>query len=556
MNTARRFGTAAMALAPGAVTFAAMYWSTLVPGRAAWVFAEHPRTADLATSQLGWMYFNDDLWRWPLGSNPHYGGLVGNSMLYSDSIPSVAVPLKLLFAAWPTGTPSQIAGLSLLIGLLMMSVLSFKLLSLWVSGNEAIPFIGTFFFVLAPRLLDSWAISSLFPQWVIVGALLIISLDLNIPRRTGSWCLLVFVSIGINPYVTAALFVLSAGDFAVRGFAARRLISALWGWLATIGMGVFGFWTWGGFAIPLSSGAAGSSLGAYSANVLSLVDPGGYSRFIGDLSGGTGEGFNYVGAGILALLVSAFGAWLFNRTRSRGRAHNPLLCTQRRQSIVILTATTIPLAVFATLPVLSIGSHVWTLPVPGPFAFLFEVFRSNARFMWPLMYAVILAGVALGSRINRRHGAVILLAGLVIQMLDLVPLMSSVREQVGRSTSSGLIHQAQLGSVLSSPDVAALEVIPAFPYPPDAPWREVGFAAFEAGLPLGSLGALARYDAQALLAVRGAGLVALETGALRADTVYMVSDDLYLQHLAGRVDVRDEYVISGWHFVRMANPAH
>ena len=37
-----------------------------------------------AVNQLSWFFFKNDIWRFPLGSNPNYGGELGNSIIFTD----------------------------------------------------------------------------------------------------------------------------------------------------------------------------------------------------------------------------------------------------------------------------------------------------------------------------------------------------------------------------------------------------------------------------------------------------------------------------------------
>ena len=52
--------------------------------------------SDPITAYLGWEYFRTSSWTVPLGKNPDYGLLNSNSIVYSDSIPLFAIPLKFL----------------------------------------------------------------------------------------------------------------------------------------------------------------------------------------------------------------------------------------------------------------------------------------------------------------------------------------------------------------------------------------------------------------------------------------------------------------------------
>ena len=50
---------------------------------------------DLAQYQLGWKFYREDIWRFPLGLNPNYGISNSSSIVYSDSIPLFAIFFKI-----------------------------------------------------------------------------------------------------------------------------------------------------------------------------------------------------------------------------------------------------------------------------------------------------------------------------------------------------------------------------------------------------------------------------------------------------------------------------
>ena len=51
---------------------------------------------ETSIAQTGWYFFKNDIWRFPLGSNPNYGISLGNSIIFSDSIPILALLFKSL----------------------------------------------------------------------------------------------------------------------------------------------------------------------------------------------------------------------------------------------------------------------------------------------------------------------------------------------------------------------------------------------------------------------------------------------------------------------------
>ena len=56
-----------------------------------WIF--HGK--DMSTHFTGWSYFVNDEWRFPLGANPMYGLENSSSIVYSDSIPILALFFKI-----------------------------------------------------------------------------------------------------------------------------------------------------------------------------------------------------------------------------------------------------------------------------------------------------------------------------------------------------------------------------------------------------------------------------------------------------------------------------
>ena len=49
---------------------------------------------DMSNSYNAWTYYKNDIWRFPLGVNPNYGIEVGTSIVFTDSIPLLAIFFK------------------------------------------------------------------------------------------------------------------------------------------------------------------------------------------------------------------------------------------------------------------------------------------------------------------------------------------------------------------------------------------------------------------------------------------------------------------------------
>ena len=77
---------------------------------------------------LGLAFYLNSPWQWPLGLNPQYGLDISSSIVYSDSIPLLAITFKAL-SGWLT-TPFQYFGWWLLACFILQAWFAWKLLSL------------------------------------------------------------------------------------------------------------------------------------------------------------------------------------------------------------------------------------------------------------------------------------------------------------------------------------------------------------------------------------------------------------------------------------------
>ena len=121
-------------------------------------------TNDAAHHQLGWHFFKNDIWRFPLGNNPNYGDEIGNSIVYTDSIPILALFFK-LFKSFIPGN-FQYFSFWYLICIYLQLFFSFKILKKF---TNSVPhsLIGSLFFLIAPIFVYSENIASAIAgQWI------------------------------------------------------------------------------------------------------------------------------------------------------------------------------------------------------------------------------------------------------------------------------------------------------------------------------------------------------------------------------------------------------
>ena len=86
-------------IAIGIATFGALTnWKILNPLFVRWLYWGDP-----STSYLGWQFFRKTpLLQFPLGLNPNYGTGFSSSIMFTDSVPLIAIPLKYLSFLLPS----------------------------------------------------------------------------------------------------------------------------------------------------------------------------------------------------------------------------------------------------------------------------------------------------------------------------------------------------------------------------------------------------------------------------------------------------------------------
>lgn len=97
---------------------------------------------DAFLQYVAWEFFRIAPWEFPLGLNSTYGMEISSSIVYSDSIPLMALLLKLIGHIFHF--PFQYFGIWMFICFMLQSILAYKLLDL-ISNNIIIKSIASIF---------------------------------------------------------------------------------------------------------------------------------------------------------------------------------------------------------------------------------------------------------------------------------------------------------------------------------------------------------------------------------------------------------------------------
>ena len=268
----------------------------LYPENVAWL-----SDGDPAQHYLGWSFFRQSPWGFPIGENPAYGLEISNALLYSDSLPLLAFPMK-LFTDWLPPT-FQYFGIWLLACFILQAWFATKLISL-LSDSRWVQWLGAGLFVMSPPMIGRMAGHlSLSGHFLIIAALYL-ALKERTRRDPVAWALLLVCGALVHAYILAillAIWIISlATDILHRDSDPKASLVQAFSILSIV---LLVCWQVGYFSVS-SSGIATGGYGYYRMNLLSLIDASGWSFILRDIpeGGGDYEGFNYLGLGTLLLI--------------------------------------------------------------------------------------------------------------------------------------------------------------------------------------------------------------------------------------------------------------
>jgi hypothetical protein len=385
----------------------------LDPTNVAWLLGG----GDPAQHWLGWAFYRTaPLASFPLGAIPGYVYPVGSSVAFTDAIPILAILLR-PFAPW-LPVHFQYLGPWLALCFALQGFFGAKLVST-ISDSRLIQALGGMMFVLSPVLLWRLGHEALCAQWIILAMMwLAIGKDsAGAPnRRTMSAVLVLGVlSAAIHPFIAALTAALTlalvirwslgpprivrraAIAFLLCDAAAMAVVLAVLGYIG---------------GAPL----AAKGYGYFSSDLLTLVNPMGWSHVLPTFPTRPGqyEGYGFVGTGVLLLGIIGVVVAVI-------RGEHPFRDAWRRARPVILIVAM--LACFAvTTKVTFAGRKLFgTSSLPQVLAAVVAPFRSTGRFIWPLHELAILGAVAIAVRAARGgpRAALVLAAAVLIQAVDL-----------------------------------------------------------------------------------------------------------------------------------------
>ncbi|CAL1242038.1 DUF6311 domain-containing protein [Candidatus Methylocalor cossyra] len=403
----------ALALAP-----AVFSWPVMSGSSSAIAFPK----GDQAACFAGAFYFYQDIWRFPLLNVRVPGIETPLNIVFTDSLPLLALPFKLWFKL--TGQMVNYTVIWLWICVFGQAIGALLLLEHLQLRRIPETIAGIVLAIVMPSFLFRYWLwhLALCGQFVLIFGL-VMYFRYDRPDRfaavVAAWTALLVGALLIHPYIFAMeipFFLLYGARKAALSQLGLRHAVALGLCVISVVMGIM--LTFGYVTVGRSIMRPDSGFGWFSMNLLAPLGAMGKSGLLPDSghfatggSPGQVEGFNYFGLGLLLGTIPA----LFALVGRHGVAQRAALYRQWP-----LAAMALVLTAFAVSNRIYLGHYlVLDYTVPHFLENITGTFRSSGRFFWPVGYivlAAVLMGIARGFKPHISGWIFLLMASL--QWLD------------------------------------------------------------------------------------------------------------------------------------------
>ena len=470
---------------------------------------------------LGWDFFRHSPWEMPIGLSPTFGLDISSSIVYADSVPLMAIIFKVFDPFLPK--EFQYFGIWLLICFVMQAYFGWKLASIYFDSSLKRSLV-TIFFIVSPQML--WRLNThagvhnaLVAQFLILAGMFL-TLRIDGSKRFVFWCILFLASLTINFYfllITSFLWAADSLDkFFAKKHSAKNFAKELFTLLAIV---LFAGWQIGYFAIATSSVDIWG-YGFFRFNLMAPLDSYGLSLFAPNLNlpSTWGEGYGYFGAGILLGILFAL-PYLFTQWVAVKKF------IETRPALIFVLILFLLLALTNNV---GIGSISYLVDLPDLALKVLGITHSAARFFWPIYYfLLIFVFYAIQKLYTKRLSLIILCTLTFIQLIDLYPLVRSIREEYSKD-KTGVYDTSVLKNKLWG-DIAQnykkLVLIPAINQPIN--WETFAFFASKYGLATNAI-FTARIDSSKIISANKKLDELIIKGNLESDAFYVIQDNFVL----------------------------
>jgi len=390
---------------------------------------------DPAQHYLGWEFFRNSAWTWPVGLNPNYGLGFSSSIVFSDSIPLVAILLKPISAF--LGEPFQYLGLWALLGFMLQALFAYLIIQLFCK-NKLICFLGAALVVFSPVII--WRINehAVNSHFLLLAALYLAFRPGN-QRRLIWWAVLLSVTLLVHFYLFVMVLALWLSDLLDRcliqkELSYKKVIYELL--IVSLFLFVF-FWQAGYLAISTGSAVAEELYGYWTLDPLALFGSRSWSYLLPDIVSANHsiDNFIFFGLGVIAIIILVLVKFTL---APKKRALPPV----KKHLFLLLCFAC--LTIFALSHNIHIGPLRFSYELPENLLHLASTFRWSGKLFWPVYYGLIFSFFYLLIKLYSEKMVIVIMSlALFIQIVDTsagwLPRRQILNQQLGSQYGSPLL---------------------------------------------------------------------------------------------------------------------
>ncbi|MDE6220499.1 MAG: hypothetical protein K2G51_08750, partial [Lachnospiraceae bacterium] len=358
---------------------------------------------DLTQHYLGWCFFRRGSWTFPIGLTNQLAYPSYTSIIFTDSIPLLAVFFKVLSAVLPE--TFQYFGWWGIVSFALQGFFSAKILREFALEKIQI-LIGSIYFIVSPIVIERmFRHTALGGHWLILAAVYLFIRHKkdyqNVRKTMVCWGIMGALIAAIHMYFLPMCGAFLCGYILCsflrdKGIRWKHLLPGVSFAIALL----VSTYLLGGFSTRMSPEMEG--LGECSFNLNGFFNEKGYSRFLDALPmyhESQYEGFAYLGIGIFVLMGEAAVFIILELITNRG-GHIRKYCTETVIGILVSTG----LILFAASPAVTWNDKLlFVLTDSSTLTHYWSIFRASGRIVWPVCYLIYLVVIVCNGRLWEQY---------------------------------------------------------------------------------------------------------------------------------------------------------
>lgn len=278
--------------------------NVLIPTNVKWLLEGDP-----GSGYLGWVYFRNSDWTFPIGLNPSYGLEISSSIFYSDS-----GPFALIFKPFASILPEpfQYAGIWLLMCFVLQAWFSWKLIGL-ITDSRVLRSLACVLFVFAPPMLHRTPMHFTGAAHFLLVAALYLALCPDLKKRILKWGILLAIASTTHAYPFVMVAAIWGADLVKETSLNRNYKRSCFEFFSLVTFVGIVCWQIGYFCVDSSGLNYGTFVHSKRLDLLSLFNSRHWSYVLKPLPVSTYQEA-YLGTGTLLLLLFTIPVvWLVKR---------------------------------------------------------------------------------------------------------------------------------------------------------------------------------------------------------------------------------------------------